>query len=206
MGLIACFRPSPRSPELDRLAASPEGPRSRHLSLDGLCEQAVAELVADAVGAAPGRGLHREAGQRLAQAGAPSLQVAEHLARGAGHGDAVAVEWLSRAAREAAATSPDVAAALLERAAGLMPPGDPGRDRLLAEQAGSLMWAGQVARAEDVCRALLARDHDPNAEGRRRICLGYALMASGRPLRSPGGEATRSKVARCRRGCPRPGR
>ena len=31
--------------------------------------------------------LHREAGQRLAQAGAPALQVAEHLARGAAPGD-----------------------------------------------------------------------------------------------------------------------
>jgi DNA-binding CsgD family transcriptional regulator len=314
VGIIACFRPSPRSPELDQLAASLEEPPSRYLSLDGLGEQAVAELAADAVGAAPGRGLlaglsgaagnplfvtemlgalaqegmirtaggraevtqivlpptmrltilrrlsflsedmlqalrcasilgsgftvtdlsvtmerpvlelfgvlaegiagrvleddgdrlrfrhdvirdaiyedlpptirrglHREAGQRLARTGAPALQVAEHLARGAARGDTEAVGWLSRAAREAAATSPDVAAALLERAAALMSPGDPGRDRLLAEQAGSLMWAGRVARSEEVCRALLGRDHDPAVEGTARICLGYALMASGRP-------------------------
>ena len=45
------------------------------------------------------RGLHREAGQRLAQTGAPALQVAEHLARGAGQGDAEAIGWLTRAAR-----------------------------------------------------------------------------------------------------------
>jgi predicted ATPase len=32
-------------------------------------------------------GLHREAGQRLAASGAAALQVAEHLARGAGTGD-----------------------------------------------------------------------------------------------------------------------
>jgi predicted ATPase len=32
-------------------------------------------------------GLHREAGQRLARTGAPALQVAEHLARGAARGD-----------------------------------------------------------------------------------------------------------------------
>src|SRR6266480_2804796 len=62
-------------------------------------------------------GLHREAGQRLARTGAPAMQVAEHLARGAARGDSEAVGWLSRAAREAAAKSPDVAAALLERAA-----------------------------------------------------------------------------------------
>ena len=59
-------------------------------------------------------GLHREAGQRLARTGAPALQVAEHLARGAARGDTEAVGWLSRAAHEAAAKSPDVAAALLE--------------------------------------------------------------------------------------------
>jgi len=41
-------------------------------------------------------GLHREAGQRLAQAGAPSLQVAEHLARGATTGDTEAITWLTR--------------------------------------------------------------------------------------------------------------
>jgi len=314
VALIACFRPSPRSAELDRLAASLAGPPGRYLSLGGLGAQAVADLAADAVGSAPGQGLlaglagaagnplfvtemlaalaqegmietaggraevaqtalpptlrltilrrlsflsddmlqalrfasilgasftvtdlsvtmdrpvvelfgvlaegiagrvleddgdrlrfrhdvirdaiyedmpatirhglHREAGQRLARTGAPALQVAEHLARGAARGDTEAVGWLSRAAREAAAKSPDVAAALLGRAAALTAPEDPGRDRLLAEQAGSLMWAGRVARAEEVCRALLERDHDPAAEGAARICLGYALMASGRP-------------------------
>ena len=39
------------------------------------------------------RGLHREAGQRLAQTAAPPLQVAEQLARGAGNGDAEAIGW-----------------------------------------------------------------------------------------------------------------
>jgi tetratricopeptide (TPR) repeat protein len=127
------------------------------------------------------RGLHREAGQRLAQTGAPSLQVAEHLARGARKGDAEAIGWLTRAARDAAPTSPDVGADLLKRATGLMGPADPGRDRLLAEQATSLIWAGRVAHAEDLCRALLDRDHDPGAEGPARICLGRALLAGGRP-------------------------
>jgi predicted ATPase len=56
------------------------------------------------------RALHREAGQRLAHRHAPAVQVAEHLARGAGAGDAEAITWLTRAAREAATTSPDVAA------------------------------------------------------------------------------------------------
>ena len=249
VGLIACFRPTPRPPELDRLAASLASAGGRQLSLGGLTEQAVTELVTDTVTVMPGRGLlagisgaagnplfvtemlaalaqeglietsggraevaqvilpptlrltilrrlsflpddtlhalraasilgssftitdlsvtmarpalelfqvlaeaitarvleddgarlrfrhdlirdaiyedlpttircglHREAGQRLAQAGAPSLQVAEQFARGAGQGDTEAISWLARAAREAAARSPDVAADLMGRA------------------------------------------------------------------------------------------
>jgi DNA-binding CsgD family transcriptional regulator len=125
------------------------------------------------------RGLHREAGQRLAQTGAPALQVAEHLARGAGQGDAEAIGWLTRAAREAAARSPDIAASLLERAAGLMAPADPGRDRLLAERASSLMISGRIADTLAACRSLLDRDLDPQVDGPVRICLGRALLAEG---------------------------
>ena len=125
------------------------------------------------------RGLHREAGQRLAQTGAPALQVAEQLARGAGQGDAEAIGWLTRAAREAVARSPDVAADLLERAVGLMAPADPGRDRLLAERANSLMVSGRNADALAACRSLLDRDLDPQVDGPVRICLGRALLAQG---------------------------
>ena len=125
------------------------------------------------------RGLHREAGQRLAQRGAPALQVAEHLARGATQGDAEAIGWLTRAARDEVARSPDVAADLLNRAAGLTDPSDPGRDRLLAERASSLMLAGRIADAEAACLALLDRGDDPLVEGPARICLGHALLAHG---------------------------
>ena len=125
------------------------------------------------------RGLHREAGQRLARTGAPALQVAEQLARGAGQGDAEAIGWLTRAAREAAARSPDIAASLLERAAGLMAPADPGRDRLLAERASSLMVSGRIADTLAACRSLLDRDLDPQVDGPVRICLGRALLAEG---------------------------
>ena len=312
IGLIACFRPLPRAPELDRLIASLLSAGARQLSLAGLTGRAVADLVADMVTAAPGRrlmagisgaagnplfvtemlgaldqegmietsggraevaqvtlpptlrltilrrlsflpddtlealraasilgssftitelsatmavpalelfqalaagisgrvldedgdrlrfrhdlirdalyedlptavrrGLHREAGQRLAGTGASSLQVAEHLARGAGQGDTEAISWLARAAREAAARSPDVAASLLGRAAGLMSPADPDRDRLLTEQAGSLVLAGRIPDALAACRSLLGRHHDPAVDGPARICLGHALLALG---------------------------
>jgi len=127
------------------------------------------------------RGLHREAGQRLARSAAPAPQVAGHLARAATAGDAEAVAWLTRAAREAAGTSPAVAADLLGQAIGLMDRADPGWDRLLTEQALSLLRAGRILDCEQICRDLLGRAHDPAAEGPARICLGYALAASGRP-------------------------
>jgi DNA-binding CsgD family transcriptional regulator len=125
------------------------------------------------------RALHREAGQRLAAGQAPARQVAEHLARGAGAGDAEAITWLTQAAREAATTSPDVAADLMGRAVGLMHPADPGRDSMLVEQASSLMWAGRVAAARQMCSTLLERAHAGEAEGPARLCLGYALVAQG---------------------------
>jgi DNA-binding CsgD family transcriptional regulator len=127
------------------------------------------------------RGLHREAGQRLAQAGAPALRVAGHLAKGATRGDAQAIAWLTRGAREAAAASPIVAADLLERAIALMDPADPGRDQSLAERASSLVRAGRVSDAEEICRALLGRAHDPGADAPAQLCLGQALLAGGRP-------------------------
>ena len=124
--------------------------------------------------------LHREAGQRLARANAPALQVAEHLARGAGRGDSEAIAWLIRAARETAPSSPGVAAELLERAIGLTGLADPGRDGLLAERAGALILAGRLADAEATCRELLEHTHDPSVEAQARIGLGWIAVAEGR--------------------------
>jgi DNA-binding CsgD family transcriptional regulator/tetratricopeptide (TPR) repeat protein len=125
-------------------------------------------------------GLHREAAQRLAAAGTPALQVAEQFSRGASPGDTEAIGWLTRAAREAAPSSPDTAADLLERAVGLMRPLDPDRDRVLAERAGSLMMAGRIPEAEAACRDLLGRGHEPRAGALARICLGQVLLTQGR--------------------------
>ena len=165
-------------------AALTEAIAARVLEEEGARLRFRHELIRDAIyddlPASVRQGLHREAGQYLARAGAPVLQIAEQLARGAVTGDVEAIAWMTRAAREAAARSPDAAAELLESAIGLMDPADPGRDRLLAEQASGLMWAGRIFDAEKICRALLDRAHDPAAEGPARICLGHALLATGR--------------------------
>jgi len=168
-------------PALDLSVVLAEAIRARVLEDDGARLRFRHELIRDAIyqdlAGSVRRALHREAGQWLARAGAPALQVAEHLARGAAAGDTDAVTWLTRAARQAAPRSPDVAADLLTRAAGLMTPGDPGRDGLLAERASSLMWAGRLADAEAACRSLLGRDLDPSVENTVRICLGNVLLA-----------------------------
>ena len=170
-------------PTLELSVVLAEGIAGRVLEEDGAVIRFRHDLIRDAIyedlPLSVRRGLHREAGWRLAQTGAPALQVAEQLARGAGQGDAEAIGWLTRAAREAVARSPDVAADLLERAAGLMAPADPGRDRLLAERATSLMVSGRNADALAACRSLLDRDLDPQMDGPVRVCLGRALLAQG---------------------------
>jgi predicted ATPase len=70
------------------------------------------------------QGLHRDAGLELAGAGAPPERVAEQLVRGASPGDARAVAWLQRAARQAAPRAPAVAVELLGRALELAGPSD----------------------------------------------------------------------------------
>ena len=169
--------------------------RARVLEDDGTRLRFRHDLIRDAIyedlPASVRGALHREAGQRLAAAGAPAAQVAEHLARGARPGDAEAIGWLARAARQAAVTSPGVAADLFGRAIGLTHEADEGRDRLMAERAGTLMLAGRVPAALTACRELLGRHHDPDADGRVRICLAHALLAQGQ-VRDALGELDRA--------------
>ena len=169
--------------------------RARVLEDDGTRLRFRHDLIRDAIyedlPASVRGALHREAGQRLAAAGAPASQVAEHLARGARPGDAEAIGWLARAARQAAVTSPGVAADLFGRAIGLSHEADEGRDRLMAERAGTLMLAGRVPAALTACRELLGRHHDPDADGQVRICLAHALLAQGQ-VRDALGELDRA--------------
>jgi DNA-binding CsgD family transcriptional regulator/tetratricopeptide (TPR) repeat protein len=125
-------------------------------------------------------GLHRDAARALAGAGAPAEQVAEHLLRGAAPGDVEAVAWLRQAATRVASHAPAVAVDLLRRALELADAADPSRDRMLAELAVSLMWSGGVVEAEQLCREVLARGHDPAVDPPLRLCLAQALLAEGR--------------------------
>jgi len=96
-------------PAVDLSGVLGEAMRARVLEDDGARLRFRHELIRDAIyqdlAGSVRRALHREAGQRLARAGAPALQVAEHLARGATTGDTDAVTWLARAARHATPAS-----------------------------------------------------------------------------------------------------
>ena len=82
--------------------------------------------------------------------------------------------------REAARRSPAVAAELLERAIELADHADPGRDRLLVDRTGALMWSGRLPEAEAALRSLLDREHDPSVEPQARVLLARTLATQGR--------------------------
>jgi DNA-binding CsgD family transcriptional regulator len=142
------------------------------------------DLVRDAVyhdlPASVRKGLHRQAGAVLAEAGASVERVAGHVALGAEHGDAAAVEWLRQAAQLAAARAPATAVRLLERALEITDPGDPVRDTLVAELVEPLLSTGRLRDAEAVAREVLARRHEPGVDVRIRTSLASVLSMGAR--------------------------
>jgi ATP/maltotriose-dependent transcriptional regulator MalT len=129
---------------------------------------------------------HRDIARALAAAGAPARRVASHLARAAQTGDGEAVSWLRRAAAEEAHRSPAVAADMLGQAAGLLSPNDPTRDRLDAERAQVLAWAGRLAEASVLAAEVLSRLHDPELAAELHASLGESLFFRGRLVEAAG--------------------
>jgi DNA-binding CsgD family transcriptional regulator len=125
------------------------------------------------------RALHIAAGEALAAAGAPATSVAAHLERGAERGDARAIEWLRRAAREVAFPAPAVAVGLLRRAQELAE-GLPDQQALLIELVVTLIWSGRVDDAESLAREVLAGPHDRSVDGALHLVLTRALTSGGR--------------------------
>jgi DNA-binding CsgD family transcriptional regulator len=124
--------------------------------------------------------LHREIAASLADAGTSAERVAEHLALGADIGDAGAVDWLRRAAQDAAPRSLAIATELLEQALELCPGDDPGRAAIEAELAVQLISAARGADAEAICRRAIEKAPDPAAATPFRVSLARALFNQGR--------------------------
>ena len=125
------------------------------------------------------RALHREAGRRLAAAGAPALQCAEHLVLGAQHGDTEAIGWLHTAARTSGQQAPSTAVRLLERALELGPPDDL-RAPIIADLVPTLLSSGRPKDAEAQAQEALAQKPPRTLEGGLRLGLVRALSAQGR--------------------------
>lgn len=123
--------------------------------------------------------LHLEAGRRLAAAGAPALQVAEHLVLGARAGDADAVAGLHDAARSAASQAPAVAVELLERALELDGAHGPRRLALLADLVPALLWSGRPHDAVVRVEQALSLRPPPAVEAGLRLALVQALSVQG---------------------------
>ncbi len=126
------------------------------------------------------RVLHVEVAEKLASAGAPSAEVAAHYSLGAEPGETAAVDWLWKAAREAAPRSPAVAVDLLTRALEFAPPDLHERDLLLADLVSALLWSGQFYRAELRAQELLERPGDAKARLAVRYSLARVLAYRGR--------------------------
>jgi DNA-binding CsgD family transcriptional regulator len=124
--------------------------------------------------------LHREAGRRLADAGAPTLEVAEHLVLGARPGDREAVAYLHQAAHTAARHAPAIAVELLERALELVGMSIEMRMPILADLVPVLLWAGRPGDAEERAREALASGTAAALGGSVRIGLVRALAVQGR--------------------------
>lgn len=123
--------------------------------------------------------LHYNAGRELANAGAPTAQVAEQMATGADEGDLEAVAWLRRAAKEAAPSSTLVAVRLLERALALVPKNDPERASLLNDLAVHLLTIGRLGDAHAAIEAGLASTDDPRVRRALQRSLGTAAFMLG---------------------------
>jgi DNA-binding CsgD family transcriptional regulator len=126
------------------------------------------------------RGLHAQLAGVLADTGAPTERVAEHLLRGTAPGDEGAIAALVDAARDVAGRAPGVAVTLYRHAIALAREPDALRGRLLPELAVALVSAGLLGEGEETCREALSRPLDAEWAGRLRLQLVLLLTRRGR--------------------------
>ena len=136
--------------------------------------------------------LHLDVARELEALGAPSLEVAEHLARGARRGNRAAVERLTSAAEEVVGHDPATALRVSDLALGLV--AEPEAPvPLQVVRVGALAACGQAAEADLLGGALLRRTLPPIVEARLRRDLALAAFVDGR---APEAHAHMSQVVR----------
>jgi DNA-binding CsgD family transcriptional regulator len=123
--------------------------------------------------------LHAHTARVLGTAGRSALQVAAHVTRGAAPGDAEAIDWLHRAARETLELEPGVAADLLERARALAGPSS-ASPQVLTDLLMAYVWLGRLLEAEALGKQLIAADGVAHDTYLPRLLLARAVMSQGR--------------------------
>jgi DNA-binding CsgD family transcriptional regulator len=124
--------------------------------------------------------MHLNIAKELVRAGAEAGVAAPHFSLGAEPGDALAVEWIWRAARDSAPRSPGAAVDLLTHALELSSDGFERRDLLVADLVSALLWSGQFYRAELRAQQLLDRSSAPEARSAVRYAFARVLVYRGR--------------------------
>lgn len=124
--------------------------------------------------------LHRQAAQTMSEAGAPVVQIAQHLALGAAPGDLDAMRTLRQAAAHTVLLSPRLAVDFLEGARRLAPPGDPMGDEAATELVLPLHLIGRTGDAERLAQEILARRPPDRVRYFLQRSLAYALTVAGR--------------------------
>lgn len=119
------------------------------------------------------RSLRRRAIDAMLAHGAPPSEVADLVMEVAQPGDQTAIGLLGQAAAQIGQVSPTVGSVLSRRALDLMPPGDPGRGKLVVDTVALLVRAGHASEADKLISAA-SSDLGPAAEAEAR--LGIAIL------------------------------
>ncbi len=121
---------------------------------------------------------HGRVGAALAAGGAEAAIVAPHLERAAVPGDAMAIEWLTRAASDASTRSADAAVEWVQRALALQPAPET-RSFIASQMAVQLGAAGRFAETVDLTTKELHRAPAIDIAVTLTIALAQATTAGG---------------------------
>ncbi len=121
--------------------------------------------------------LHRQAAQRLSEAGAATDMVARQLAAVPLAVDSWTTGWVAEHGERVANRAPDIGMELLRRAVNGREPGDPRGDHLTAALARVLYWLGESPEQE--VRSVLASTRDLDLAGEMRWILGCVFYRRG---------------------------
>jgi DNA-binding CsgD family transcriptional regulator len=153
------------------------GAGPRHRFRHQLIHQALADETPAGIRAA----LHSGIAATLAADGRPVDSVARHLLAGPGRLEGWAIDWLAGIGEAALFARPQVAAALLSRAAESAGAGHPHGELLTTRLAQSLQWLGRSAEASQVAAQLIGQTPDRALAARMRILQIRAAGRLGRP-------------------------